>query len=162
MMEEMIDQKEIDERISILRRFRCLLEQQRNKFQEYLHILEMQESEINSDNTSAITAHAELENQIVKNIGSLQKIIVPMQRLYETSRAAHYNPKDAIPVSKIQGDLTKLRTQVISQNMKNQQLLRVRMSDIRNELSGIKNPYRAHQSIYAKQEEAGTLVHMDA
>jgi hypothetical protein len=161
-MKENLDQRELDERIAILRRFRYLLEQQRDKFREYLRILEMQENEINEDNADAIIAHADLSNQIVKNIGSLQKIIVPMQKLYEKSHASTYNPEDIIPVTKIQDDLIALRAQVVSQNIKNQNLLRVRMLDIRNELHGIRNPYRSHRSVYAKQDDAGNLVHLEA
>ena len=39
-------QKEIDERVAVLKRFKILLETQRNKFQEYLNVLEKQESSI--------------------------------------------------------------------------------------------------------------------
>ena len=34
-----LTQAQIDERIAVLKRFRTLLEQQRNKFREYLHVL---------------------------------------------------------------------------------------------------------------------------
>ncbi|MBQ9538161.1 MAG: flagellar biosynthesis protein FlgN [Treponema sp.] len=161
-MKENLDQREIEERVAILRRFRYLLEQQREKFREYLRILEMQEDEINEDNADAIIAHADLSNQIVKNIGSLQRIIVPMQRLYEKSHASTYNPEDIIPVTKIQDDLVALREKVVNQNIKNQKLLRVRMLDIRRDISGLKNPYRAHRSVYARQDESGSLVHVEA
>ena len=161
-MKENLDQREIEERIAILRRFRYLLEQQRDKFQEYLRILEMQESEINADNADAIIAHADLGNQIVKNIGSLQKIIVPMQKLYEKSHASTYNPEDIIPVTKIQDDLVALRAQVVSQNIRNQKLLRVRMLDIRRDIDSMKNPYRSHRSVYARQDDGGSLVHLEA
>ena len=161
-MREKLDQREFDERVAILRRFRYLLEQQRDKFQEYLRILEMQEDEINDDDAEAMMAHADLANQIVKNIGSLQKIIVPMQRLYEKSHAATYNPEEIIPVTKIQDDLVALRAQVVSQNIRNQKLLRVRMLDIRRDMNGLKNPYRSHRSVYARQEDGGSMVHLDA
>ena len=161
-MKENLDQREIEERLAILRRFRYLLEQQRDKFQEYLRILEMQESDINADNADAIIAHADLGNQIVKNIGSLQRIIVPMQKLYEKSHASTYNPEDIIPVTKIQDDLVALRAQVVSQNIKNQKLLRVRMLDIRRDMDSMKNPYRAHRSVYARQDDGGSLVHLEA
>ncbi len=161
-MKENLDQREIEERIAILRRFRYLLEQQRDKFQEYLRILEMQESEINADNADAIIAHADLGNQIVKNIGSLQKIIVPMQKLYEKSHASTYNPEDIVPVTKIQDDLVALRAQVVSQNIRNQKLLRVRMLDIRRDIDSMKNPYRSHRSVYARQDDGGSLVHLEA
>ena len=41
-MENELTQAELDERVAILKRFRTLLEKQREKFQEYLKVLEKQ------------------------------------------------------------------------------------------------------------------------
>ena len=71
MAELNLTQEEIDERIAILKRFRKLLEEQRNKFREYLDVLEKQQSAIENGDTDAMLAHTELEQQIVANIGSL-------------------------------------------------------------------------------------------
>ena len=101
-MTKELSQEELDERVAILRRFRSLLEQQRNKFREYLLVLEKQEGTIEAEDPDAIIAHSELEEQIVRNIGSLQKVIAPMQQLYQTSHAATYNPQEAIPIDSIQ------------------------------------------------------------
>ena len=108
-MEQKLTQAELDERILILKRFRSLLEQQRTKFQEYLKVLEAQESKISEEDAEALLAHSELETEIVANIGSLQKVIVPMQDLYNRSRAATYNPADAVPITRIQSDIEKLQ-----------------------------------------------------
>ena len=56
-----ITQQELDERVALLRKFRSLLEQQRNKFQEYLNVLEKQQDSITSQNTESLIAHTELE-----------------------------------------------------------------------------------------------------
>lgn len=77
-----LTQEEIAERVAILKRFRTLLEQQRNKFQEYLHVLECQQGKIELEDGDALFAHAELEQQIVANISNLQKVIEPMQSMY--------------------------------------------------------------------------------
>ena len=78
---ENLTQEEINERIAILKRFRHLLEQQRNKFKEYLTVLEKQEKGIASEDDTVIVAQAELEQQIVSNITNLQKVIVPMEAI---------------------------------------------------------------------------------
>ena len=65
MAELNLTQEEIDERIAILKRFRKLLEEQRNKFREYLDVLEKQQSAIENGDTDAMLAHTELEQQIV-------------------------------------------------------------------------------------------------
>ena len=157
-----LTQKELDERIAILKRFRSLLEQQRTKFREYLRVLEMQESNISEENAEALLAHTELGDQIVEGIGSLQKVIVPMQKLYMQSKASTYNPMDIVPIEKIQSDLSSLQHRVIEQNVKNQSLLKTHMTDIRQKISNIKNPYRNMSSIYADKGTTGTLIQIDA
>lgn len=154
--------EELEGRIAVLRRFRTLLEQQRAKFQEYLHVLELQERKIKEEDADAIIAHSNLGEQIVRNIGSLEKVIIPMQRLY--TRTSTYNPADVEPVTKLQTDLTRLRSQVLAQNLRNRQLLKSRMGGLRQELVQIqiKNPYRSHQSVYAEQGGTGSLVHIEA
>ena len=156
-----ISQEELDERMAILRRFRALLEQQRTKFREYLRVLEMQENKIALQDTESIRAHSELENQIVEGIGSLQKVIGPMQKLYLSARAFTYNPADIVPIEKLQDDLTHLQTQVRAQNERNRQLLRANLTELREQIVSIKNPYRARQSVYA-EPEAGNLIQVEA
>ena len=63
-----ITQEELNERVAILKRFRALLEQQRGKFKEYLNVLEKQHDSITNENTEALLAHTELEQQVVKNL----------------------------------------------------------------------------------------------
>ena len=74
--------EELEERVAILKRFRFLLEQQRNKFKEYLNVLEKQQNSIDAEDSEALIKHSELEQQIVKNISNLQKVIVPMNKMY--------------------------------------------------------------------------------
>lgn len=157
-----ISQSELDERVAILRRFRSLLEQQREKFREYLHVLELQESDVLSDKADAVVAHAELSGHIVKGISSLQKIIVPMQKLYEKSGAPLGNTEDDASVLKLQTDLNDLRERVLAQNEKNKVLVKNYMLTIRTEIESLKNPYRTSKSIYAGQESDGNLVHIEA
>lgn len=161
-MEEKLTQAELDERVAILRRFKSLLEKQRAKFQEYLDVLEKQEDKIYEDDAEALMAHSELEAQIVANIGSLQKVIVPMQKLYSSSKAASYNPSDAIPVENLQQELSDLQTKVLAQNEKNRTLIRTRISDIRQQMVSLKNPYRNIKSVYADRAASGSIIHIDA
>lgn len=161
-MESHLTQEELDERIAILKKFRQLLEQQRTKFQEYLSVLEAQESRIAEDDADALIAHSELEAQIVRGIGSLQKVIVPMQELYNSSHAASYNPAAAVPVSCIQRDLERLHSQVLVQNERNRNLLKVHMTQLKKQIAEFKNPYRALHSVYAqKSASSGTRIQLE-
>ena len=163
-MEENLTEDEILERIAILKRFRTLLEQQRTKFREYLKVLEAQEQRINEENVEALLGQTKLEEDIISSLGSLQKVIVPMQDLYTKSRAAHYNPAQAVPIEKLQGELVLLQEKVQSQNLRNRQLLKNHMAAIQETLVSIKqnNPYRSRQSVYAEEAGTGSLIQIDA
>lgn len=152
-----ISQKELEERVAILRRFRSLLEQQRAKFQEYLTVLEKQETSIESEDTNAIISHAELEQQVVAGIKNLQKVIVPMSEMYNSSAKGTLVKADQ-SVEAIQNDLEKLQDKVLQQNQKNRELLRSHLMQIRAQLDNFKNPYRNVRSVYATKVAQGNLV----
>ncbi len=160
-METKLSQEELNERIQILKKFRQLLEQQRTKFQEYLKVLEAQESKINEENAEALLAHSELEAQIVKGIGSLQKVIVPMQDLVTRTHAATYNPADAKPIEDIKADLAKLQGQVLKQNEKNRNLLKFHMAQVKEQIQEFKNPYRSLNSVYFTTMTTGSRIQVE-
>ena len=153
MAEQILSETEIAERTAILRRLRQLLEQQRAKFREYLEVLEKQETSIRNENVSALTAQAELEQQIVFNISNLQRVIKPMEDLY---KSVYHDEEEFIP--RIHADLTHIQEQVLEQNRKNRELLKSNIVIIRNKLAQMKNPYAGNQSIYAAQINTATLV----
>lgn len=156
-MAELTDE-ELNERISILRRFRTLLEQQRSKFQEYLNVLEKQENSISKEDTNAIISHAELEQQVVAGIKNLQKVIVPLSEMYKTS-AKGTVPAGDKSVESIQNELENLQEKVLEQNFKNRELLKKHLVQIRTQLENFKNPYKKNRSIYASAQNVhGSLV----
>ncbi|MBR4600460.1 MAG: flagellar biosynthesis protein FlgN [Treponema sp.] len=162
-MSKELSKEELDERIAILKRFRKLLEQQRNKFQEYLMVLESQEGKITEENTDSIMAHTELENQIVKNLASLQKVIVPMQGMYNAIMPG-VPVADNARVEQLQLDLANLQKQVLAQNERNRSLLQSQMNKIKNQLGGMNlmNPYRGRSSIYAEKTAVGSVIEFNA
>ena len=160
-METKLSQEELNERIQILKKFRQLHEQQRTKFQEYLKVLEAQESKINEENAEALLAHSELEAQIVKGIGSLQKVIVPMQDLVTRTHAATYNPADAKPIEDIKAELAKLQGQVLKQNEKNRNLLKFHMAQVKEQIQEFKNPYRSLNSVYFTTMTTGSRIQVE-
>ena len=101
-----LSKEEIDERVAILKRYKKLLEQQRSKFQEYLKVLENQQNSIVSENPENLFEHTVLEEQIIKNIESLQKVIVPMNELYRQTTAAS-GKQDSV-ISALKTDLSIL------------------------------------------------------
>ena len=162
-MAKELTKEELDERIAILKRFRQLLEQQRNKFQEYLQVLESQEGKIEIEDGDSIVAHTELENQIVKNLASLQKVIVPMQGMYKAIMPKVSSAENA-SVEQLQLDLANLQKQVLAQNERNRNLLQSQMNKIKNQLGNInlRNPYRGRSSIYAEKTAVGSVIEFNA
>ena len=159
-MEE-ISKQELEERVALLKKFRGLLEQQRNKFREYLTVLEKQQNSITSENAETLIAHTELEQQVVKNITNLQKVIIPMSKIYNASvPMAHTNEDDSI--SKIQNELNDLQDRVLKQNQINRDLLRSHIESIRAQIQNFKNPYKNVRSVYAQPQRVATLVEVEA
>ncbi len=152
-----ITQEELNERVAILRRFKSLLEEQRGKFQEYLKVLEKQQDSITSENPESLLAHTELEQQVVKNIANLQKVIVPMSKMYKAKAG------DDASIQKIQNDLSDLQDKVLKQNAINRDLLKVHIEQLRAQIAGFKNPYKANRSVYAnvQAQSVATMVHVE-
>lgn len=152
-----ISQEELNERVAILRRFKTLLIEQRKKFQDYLEVLEKQENSIETENTDALAIHTEIESEIAKSIANLQKVIVPMSEMYN-STSKNIHESDRKSVEEIQKDLSSLQSKVLKQNEKNRELLRTHLVQIKTQIDNFKNPYRNVSSVYAKKVAQGNLV----
>ncbi|WP_027727971.1 hypothetical protein [Treponema sp. C6A8] len=154
-----LTQEELNERVAILRRFRTLLEQQRGKFREYLTVLEKQQDSISNENTEALLAHTELEQQVVKNLMNLQKVIVPMRQMYHSAAPSEEQDKE---IYALQDELSSLQERVLAQNKINRDLLRVHLGQIKMQLAGLKNPYRNLTSVYAQKQPVSQMVEVEA
>ena len=163
-----ITQEELNERVALLRRFRTLLEQQRAKFQEYLNVLEKQQDSISSENPENLIAHTELEQQVVKNIANLQKVIVPMSQMYKSVASVPGNPaaandeKEAQSIQQLQNELSDLQNRVLKQNEINRDLLRLHIENIRTQIQNFRNPYKNARSVYAQPQKVASLVEVEA
>ena len=155
-----LSQEEINERVAILKRFRHLLEQQRNKFKEYLVVLEKQEEGIKSEDDTVIVAQAELERQIVSNISNLQKVIVPIETMYKEKGITL-----TAEIPQIQKELTELQEAVLTQNEKNQSLLKEHMEELKSSISNFSNPkfnpYAKNTSIYSQKTSTPSIIDVE-
>ncbi len=151
---------EIDERVAVLKRLRKLLEMQRDKFREYLNVLEHQENKIYSDDGQALKAHTQLEEQIVANISNLQKVIEPVQRMVTSFEIQGSFAEEENSVHTMQKELSDLKEKVLAQNKKNQQILKIHIEQLGASLDELKrrNPYRGRVSVYA--ESAGVASNL--
>ncbi|MCM1320970.1 MAG: flagellar protein FlgN [Bacteroides sp.] len=175
MLENSLTQKEIDERMAVLFRFKKLLEQQREKFREYLSVLEKQQTAINDGNTDVLAAHTELEEQIVSNLNTLKKVADPMAHLYRLSKqnaaADQMSGGNGIQANKteadadilhLQDDIAQLQEQIVKQNKKNRELLKVQMESIREKIAQAgnpaSNPFKHNRSVYAADSSTAHII----
>jgi len=154
MARQDLTQEQVDERVAILKRFRTLLEEQRNKFREYLVVLEKQAEMITTDNVDAIVHHTEIEQSIIAEIYTIQKVIDPIEVMY---RDIHPETSDT-EIPKLKTDLEHLRKEVIAQNGKNRELLKSHMTVLRQQVVSLRNPYAKRSSVYAENDQTATRI----
>jgi len=148
-----LNDSEIAERVAVLKRFRSLLEQQRLKFREYLTVLEKQEKSISDENTDAVLQHTELEESIIAEIFTIQKVIDPLEYMYTNICK---NEHSDIPHLKT--DLDDLQKRVLAQNKRNRELLQTHITGLRQQIASLKRPYAHKESVYAGTARTAALV----
>ena len=149
-----LNDSEIAERVAVLKRFRTLLEKQRLKFREYLTVLEKQEKSIADENSDAVLRHTELEESIIAEIFTIQKVIDPLEYMY-TNICRNTEHSD---IPHLKTDLDDLQKRVLAQNKKNRELLRTHITGLRQQIASLKRPYAHKESIYAGTARTAALV----
>jgi flagellar biosynthesis/type III secretory pathway chaperone len=147
-------QDDIGQRVATLRRFRELLLQQREKFRSYLTVLDHERADIESGDVDRLAAHVEIEEALVSEIFTFQKVIDPMEELY---RAAYPAADEDPELPELKGTLVELKDEVLKRNAENRALLKSRMEMTRSEIAGLRRPYASRSSVYAAAGE-GALV----
>lgn len=148
-----ISPAEISRRVAVLRRFRELLKAQRDRFRAYLDVLDRQKDVIEAGTTDDLIRHVELEEKIVADIFSIQKVIDPMEDLYraavrnDPARSAASDEKSE--VMDLKTALEGLKTEAISRSHRNKELLSRRMTELREEIKTLRsNPYAKKKSAF--------------
>ena len=147
-----IDSAELAQRVAILRRFKTLLTQQRDRFKSYLDLLDKQQNVIEGGSAEELLTYVEIEEKIVADIFSIQKVIDPLEEMYYSVisgqnpakipvRSDNSNP-DEVPGLK--ASLEKLKSEAVIRSTKNKELLSKRMLELRSEIKALRNnPYAA-------------------
>ena len=149
-----LNDSEIAERVAVLKRFRTLLEKQRLKFREYLTVLEKQEKSIADENSDAVLRHTELEESIIAEIFTIQKVIDPLEYMY-TNICRNTEHSD---IPHLKTDLDDLQKRVLAQNQKNRELLRTHITGLRQQRASLKRPYAHKESIYAGTVRTAAII----
>jgi DNA-binding transcriptional regulator GbsR (MarR family) len=145
-----IDSEELSQRVAILKRFKKLLTQQRDRFHNYLDMLEKQQSVIESGSAEELLSYVEIEEKIVADIFSIQKVIDPLEEMYYTVVLGAQKEKEKTQNDEVPGlkaSLEKLQSEAIIRSNKNKELLSKRMLELRSEIKALRNnPYAARRS----------------
>ncbi len=152
-MSENLSRAELDERVAVLKRFRELLARQRDKFHDYLELLDRQKSDIESGDVDALVAHVEAEQGIVSEIFSVQKVIEPLEDLYRMA----YQGSEPEGLPELRSTLSALKVEVADRNAENRSLLKQRMEMLRHQIMTVSNPYNKKKSVYASPAEPTAL-----
>ena len=155
---------EVERRVAILRRFRELLSQQRDRFYQYLDVLDKQKNVIESGSPDDLLVHVELEEKIISDIFAIQKVIDPLEEMYK----AHYSASAVRQLSSdrakseeiselpsLRSALEELRSEAVIRSEQNRELLALRMEELRKEMKTLRaNPYAIHRSAFSGESAA--------
>ena len=136
---------EIAQREAVLRRLRSMLERQRDRFRDYLGVLDTQQHAIRRDDLNALEQQVELETSVLEQIVQTQKTIAPLERLYRELSGGMAFPAD---ISLLQNNLTEMRTRITTHNNESRARLSQRIDQMRHQVAQLRIPNR-HTSPYA-------------
>ncbi|MCL2185156.1 MAG: flagellar biosynthesis protein FlgN [Treponema sp.] len=140
-----IDSTELAQRVAVIKRFKTLLTQQRDRFRSYLDLLDKQQGVIESGSADDLLAYVEIEEKIVADIFSIQKVIDPLEEMYyslsnQRIPLTDNNSSDEVP--SLKESLEKLKNEAVVRSTKNKELLSKRMVELRTEITSLRNnPY---------------------
>lgn len=159
-----VSSEEIAQRVAVLKRFKTLLSQQRDRFKSYLDLLDKQQGVIESGSADDLLTYVEIEEKIVADIFSIQKVIDPLEEMYYTIISGKApdkfagktdNPDD---VSGIKASLDKLKGEAVIRSTKNKELLSKRMVELRAEIKHLRNnPYAAGRTSFGSTNTASLV-----
>jgi len=151
-----INSFELAQRVAVLRRFKALLTQQRDRFRTYLDLLEKQQHVIESGNAESLLAYVDVEEKVVADIFSIQKVIDPLEDMYHAVTAG--NPPSADEVPSLKASLENLKNEAIVRSTRNKELLSKRMLELRSEIKNLRNnPYAARQTNFSDVGKASLI-----
>ena len=137
-----LTENELNQRVALLKRFRELLRAQRDRFHAYLNNLDKQQSIIQSGTADELLRHVELEEKIVEDIFSIQKVIDPLDEMYQSIK---FHEDDE--VLDLKDALNGLKLEAVQRSGHNRELLSKRMAELRAEINIMKNnPYNRRKN----------------
>jgi hypothetical protein len=141
-----ISAEELSQRVAVLKRFRELLTEQRNRFRQYLEVLDKQKDLIVRGDAEGLNRHVELEEKILSDIFSIQKVIDPLEAVFQAAVPV----REAAEVPSLKASLEDLKNEAKIRLERNKNFLSTEMVRIRKEIKHLGGKsFVSRPSIYA-------------
>lgn len=127
---------------AIARRLQDMLLRQREKFQQYLGLLDREGLSIENGDVGSLQTYLCMEKGLIADIQALRKVIDPLEEMY---KAAY--PRSEKTVPPLKEELEKMGDQIKERNSRNRAALESRMCRLKEEISGLRVWPRAN-SLY--------------
>ena len=137
-----ISQAELKQRVAVVKRFKELLKAQRDRFRTYLDTLDSQKDLIEQGSADDLLRHVEMEEKIVEDIFSIQKVIDPLEKMYHSAKMeapAKGKPSEQEEVSGLKQALDGLKAEAVVRSGRNRELLTKRMAELRSEIKTLRS-----------------------
>jgi len=144
---------EVDRRVALLKRLKATLLEQREKFRSYMKVLDAEKVSIEGDKVETLKAQVELEENLVSEIQTFQKVIDPLEAVWKQSYPLDRDDE----VMELKASLANLNTQVQETNEKNRGLLSARMAHVQGEILRLRPQIRGRNP-YSPNRPVSTLV----
>jgi hypothetical protein len=139
--------EEIDQRVISLKRYRRMLDLQREKLQGYLAVIDSREAALSVANYERLEEYTVLEQEAIKGLLTVQRCLEPLKVLY-----LQLNPGENKEVQSMESRLERLRQEVLQRNQESRALLRTQAQLLRTEISRVRSQKRP-PSIFAGRHE---------
>jgi hypothetical protein len=149
-----ITPEELKERVAVIKRFRGLLCEQRERFRSYLDVLDKQKTVIEKGSAEDILFHIEIEEKMLSDIFSIQKVLTPLEPLYHASIKAP-------DVVEIQSALETLKTEANLKVKQNRDILLIRMDELKEEIEILRNNPYARRSVHFMAGDNAAFVDIE-
>ncbi|MDR3325209.1 MAG: flagellar biosynthesis protein FlgN [Spirochaetaceae bacterium] len=151
---------EIKKRVAVLGRFRELLLEQRDRFQNYLVVLDKQKTVIESGSADDLSEHIKMEEKIIADIFTIQKSIAPLRMVFGFAEAGGTQADGAAAeAAELQSCLEALKDEAVLRVNENKKLLQVRLNVLRSDIKNIRaNPFALkRRQLYTESASASLL-----
>lgn len=139
------------DRETMLYKVRELLLAKRDRFEEYLNVLERQETSITDGDLEALEYQVGLEREILEDIRSVHRVLTPLREL-----VGDEDPASA-DLAPLEASLHEFETKVTRQHDQNRSLLSRRTTELAEQIDGLQVP-RFARNVYGRTTGSANLV----